>query len=162
MTRLSTTTALLAGTLAVGVLDILDAFVFFGWRAGATPVRILQSIAAGLLGREAFQGGLRTAALGLLLHFFIAFVIVLVYYGASGRLSALIRHPIRFGLLYGVAAYAVMTFLVVPLSASGGGLRLPPWPVAANGLLIHALGVGLPAALAARAARQSESVRYSR
>lgn len=153
--------ALLGGTLVVGVLDILDAFVFFGWR-GVSPIRILQSIAAGLLGRAAFGGGLRTAGLGLLLHFVIAFVIVLVYYIASGRLPALVRHPIRLGVLYGLAAYAVMTFIVVPLSAAGSGLRLPPWPVAANGLFIHVFGVGLPAALAARAARRGESVRYSR
>jgi hypothetical protein len=159
MSRTSSATAVLLGSLAVGVLDILDAFVFFGWR-GVSPLRILQSIAAGLLGRAAFDGGLRTAALGLLLHFFIAFVIVLVYYVASGRLSDLVRHPIRYGLLYGVAAYAVMTFVVVPLSAAGG--RLPSWPVAANGLFIHTLGVGLPAALAARAARRGESMRYSR
>lgn len=48
--------ALLVGTLAVGVLDILDAIVFFALR-GAQPIRILQSIAAGLLGRAAFAGG---------------------------------------------------------------------------------------------------------
>ena len=43
--------ALLYGALAVGVFDLLDALVFFGLR-GVSPIRIPQSIAAGLLGRS--------------------------------------------------------------------------------------------------------------
>jgi hypothetical protein len=143
--------ALFYGTLAVGVLDILDAFVFFFLRSGVSPVRILQSIAAGVLGRASFAGGWRTAALGLVLHFFIALVIVLVFMLASRWLPWLRRHAVPAGLLYGVAVYLTMTFIVVPASAAAGGL--PPWPVALNGVLIHMFGVGLPAAIAARAAR---------
>ena len=142
--------ALLYGTLAVGTLDILDAFIFFGLR-GARPIRILQSIAAGLLGREAFNGGWGTAALGLALHFFIAFVIVLVFLAASRRKPVLTRQPVVAGLIYGIAVYLVMTLVVVPASAAGGG-GLPPWPVALNGVLIHMFGVGLPASLAGSAA----------
>ena len=140
--------ALLYGTLAVGILDIVDAFLFFGLRSGVRPMRILQSIAAGLLGRASFSGGWRTAALGLLLHFFIAFVIVLVFVLARRWLPVLRRPVIVSGLLYGIAVYLTMTFVVVPASAAGGGV--PAWPVALNGVLIHMFGVGLPAALAAR------------
>ncbi|MEJ7811923.1 MAG: hypothetical protein WKG32_16040 [Gemmatimonadaceae bacterium] len=146
--------ALASGTLAVGVLDILDAFIFFGLR-GAAPVRILQSIAAGLLGPASFRGGASTAALGLLLHFFIAGAIVVTYYLASRRLPDLARRPLLYGPLYGLTVYAVMTFVVLPLSAAGAGAR--PLPVLINGLLIHALGVGVPSALAARAAARSPS-----
>ena len=146
--------ALLLGTLAVGVLDILDAFVFFGLR-GAQPSRILQSIAAGVLGRASFNGGWRTAALGLALHFFIAFVVVLVYMLGARRLPALTRDPIAFGLMYGVAVYLVMRFVVVPASAAAGGTA-PATAVVINGVLIHMFGVGLPAALAARAAARNK------
>ena len=152
-TGLTQTKALLYGTLAVGILDILDAFVFFGIR-GARPIRILQSIAAGLLGKEAFNGGWGTAALGLALHFFIAFVIVVVFLAASRLLPVLTRHAVAAGLIYGIAAYLVMTFVVVPASAAGGG-GAPAWPVAINGVLIHMFGVGLPASLAARAAARA-------
>lgn len=145
--------ALLYGALAVGTLDILDAFIFFGLR-GARPIRILQSIAAGLLGREAFNGGWGTAALGLALHFFIAFIIVLVFVTASQRMPALTRQPVLVGLIYGIAVYLVMTFVVVPASAAGGG-GLPSWPVALNGVLIHMFGVGLPASLAGSAAARA-------
>lgn len=70
--------AMLLGTLTVGSLDLFDAIVFFGLR-GVAPIRILQSIASGLLGRPAYAGGAGTALLGLLLHFFIAFTIVATY-----------------------------------------------------------------------------------
>jgi hypothetical protein len=147
--------ALLLGTLTVGVLDALDAFVFFGFRSGVTPVRILQSIAAGLLGRDAFRGGIPTAILGAVLHFFIAFCVVGTYLLASRRLPSLTRRPVTYGVLYGVAVYIVMNFVVVPLSAAGGGAT-PAWPVVVNGLLIHALGVGLPSALFASAGRWNQ------
>ena len=146
---MSTPRALLYGTLAVGILDLLDAVVFFGLR-GVQPIRIFQSIASGLLGRAAFSGGMASAALGIALHFFIAFLIVAVFFLASRRLPALVRAPILSGLIYGIGAYIVMQYLVIPLSAAGTGRF--SWPVFVNGVLIHMFGVGLPASLAARAA----------
>jgi len=148
---MSTARAILYGTLTVGTLDGLDAIVFFGLR-GASPVRIFQSIAGGLLGRAAsVSGGLPTAALGLVLHYFIAFVIVTTFVLASKRLTVLTRHPIWSGLLYGVGVYLVMNLIVIPLSALGRGAFV--LPVVANGVLIHMFGVGLPSSLFARAAR---------
>jgi hypothetical protein len=142
----TTRRALLVGTLAVGILDLADAFIFFGLR-GVSPVRILHSIAAGLLGRDAFSGGARTAALGAALHFFIAFCIVATFLFASRRLTLLTRRPIVWGVVYGVAVWLVMNFVVLPLSAAGRGALA--WPVVVNGLLIHMFGVGLPASLVA-------------
>jgi hypothetical protein len=141
---------LLYGALAVGVFDLLDALVFFGLR-GVSPIRIPQSIAAGLLGRSAFQGGAPTAALGVGLHFAIAFTIVLLYHAASRWLRTLRERPWTWGPLYGIAVYLVMDFVVLPLSAAGAP-RLTT-PVVLNGVLIHILGVGLPAAVSARAGR---------
>jgi len=144
--------AVLYGTLVVGTLDALDAIVFFGLRSGARPIRIFQGIAYGLIGPAARQGGLKTAALGLFLHYFIAFGIVVTYFLVSRRVRLLTRHPVSCGLLYGVVVYAVMNLVVLPLSKVGGP-SLPAAPVLANGLLIHMFGVGLPSALFARAAR---------
>lgn len=152
MHRLSAAQAILYGTLVVGTLDALDAIVFFGLRSGVGPIRIFQGIASGLLGPAAREGGLKTVALGVALHFFIAFGIVVTYFLVSRRVSALTRHPVICGLLYGLAVYAVMNLVVIPLSKIGGP-AMPPAPVLANGLLIHMFGVGLPAALFARAAR---------
>ena len=138
---------ILLGGLTVGILDILDAFIFFGMR-GVPAQRILHAIAAGLLGREsAITGGVPTALLGLFLHFVIATGVVATYYLVSRGLPSLIRHPIICGVLYGILVFFVMQLVVLPLSATSGGKLLPSGVVLINGLLIHALGVGLPAAL---------------
>ncbi len=142
--------AILVGTLAVGVLDAIDAVVFFGLR-GVSPLRCFQAIASGLLGRAAFQGGAPTALLGAALHFFIAFGIVSVYYVASGRLAVLTRWPILCGLVYGVFVYFFMNHVVLPLSAVARGTFV--LPVFLNGVIGHALLVGLPSAILARLGR---------
>jgi hypothetical protein len=148
---LSPPRAILYGALVVGALDFIDATVFFGF-LGASPLRIWQSVASGLLGQAAFQGGLPVAALGVVLHFFIAFGIVAVYYLASRRLRFLTQRPVLWGLVYGVAVYFVMSLVVVPLSRATSH-----WPpsllVFLNGIIGHALLIGLPAAIfASRAA----------
>lgn len=135
------------GGLIVGVLDGLDALIFFGLR-GSTPTGIFQYIASGLLGRAAFSGGLKTVVLGVLLHFLIAFILAAIYYGLSLRLPTLIRRAVICGLIYGVVVYFVMNFLVVPLSAAPKiPFRVAPF---LNGVIGHALLVGLPIALMAR------------
>jgi len=91
---------ILYGGLAVGVLDALDAIIFFGIRNGVTPKRIFQHIASGLLGRASFDGGYATALLGLFLHFLIALIIAAVYYRASLILPMLVRHAVICGLIY--------------------------------------------------------------
>ena len=138
------------GGLIVGVLDITDAILFWWLRNGVSPTRILQSVASGLLGAAAFEGGTKTALLGLLLHFLIAFIVVLVYYGASLRFPQLVRRAVPWGLLYGVAVYFVMNYVVLPLSAfpqRPASFALAPF---LNGVIGHALFVGLPIALIAR------------
>jgi hypothetical protein len=149
--------AILYGTLVVGTIDAIDAFVFFGLRSGSTPTRIFQSIASGWIGRAAYSGGTRTVVLGAATHYLIAFGIVLTYFAVSRCFRVLTRHPMLCGIAYGLLAYLVMNRVVIPLSAIGPG----PWPslpVLANGLLIHAFGIGPPAALFAAAARPSKRI----
>ena len=151
--------AIAYGGLVVGVLDLLDAFLFFGLRSGARPIGILHSIAAGVLGREAARaGGATTAAVGLFLHFLVATLITTVYVVASRFVPVLRRRWVICGIAFGVAAYFVMAFVVVPLSNAGPGrisFAVPATPVLINGILIHAFGVGLPAAyFASRASKR--------
>ena len=136
-----------AGAVA-GVLDISDAFTFYGVK-GISPVRILQSISSGLLGRQAYQGGVGTAALGLLLHFIIAFSAAAIFYLASRRIAFLTRRPVLAGLLYGVFVYAFMNGVVLPLSAIGTHGPTHGWPLV-NGVLAILLLVGLPISLIVR------------
>jgi hypothetical protein len=141
--------AIVYGGLVVGTLDLLDAVIFFGAR-GAAPIRIFQSIAAGAQGRAAFQGGWASAVLGIGFHFVIAFVIVTAAALIARRFPAWTSHPIAFGIVYGMTVYVVMNYVVIPLSATTRGAFA--WPVFINGILIHAVGVGIPSALFARMA----------
>jgi hypothetical protein len=145
--------AILLGGLIAGTIDISYACIFSYLRRGTSPVRILQSVASGALGRSAFEGGARTAALGLAFHFLIATIAAAVYYLASRPLRFLVNYAVICGPLYGVCIYLVMNFVVLPLSAIGSRPALP-LPVLISGLLIHMFGIGLPIALIVR--------RYSR
>ena len=100
MTSKSASPAILWGGLIAGVLDIIDAFAFYALRGGS-PVRLLQAIAAGLLGPQAFKGSSAVAALGAVLHFSIALSAAAVYYIASRKIILLTRRPYLSGLLYG-------------------------------------------------------------
>jgi len=145
--------AIAAGGLAVGALDAADAIIFYGVR-GVAPIRIFQSIAGGLLGPSAFQRGLTSAALGVVLHFTIAGTIVTVLCVIARRWPGVIRHTFVAAAVYGVSVWIVMNYAVIPLSAASRG-RLTG-AVLVNGLLIHIFGVGLPAVLAARAAARAD------
>src|SRR6185369_5123224 len=136
------------GGLIAGTLDITAAFLTAWLRAGIGPVRLLQFVASGLLGPEASQGGAKTAVLGLALHFLIATIWTVVFYLASRKWLFLIERPVMFGLLYGIAVYTFMNFVVLPLS------RVPPRPMTAIGTTIGLLTIifciGLPIALVMR------------
>ena len=141
----------LAGGLLAGALDITYACVFWAVKAGVSPERIFQSVAAGLLGKASFEGGSATAALGLALHFFIATSMAVTYYLVARRWPLLWQRAVPSGLLYGLFLYAFMNFVVVPLSAAGrGGAKDPLW--IAMSVAVHALFIGLPIALFTRRA----------
>ena len=116
-------TVLLAGCAAASI-DLIFAFVFFGWTLGITPVRVMQSVASGLYGRASFDGGLTTAMVGFVAHYFILIVAAWWYWLASRRLPQINRHWLASGLAFGVAIYAVMQYIVVPLSAAPRGKPL--------------------------------------
>lgn len=142
-------TAALGGSV-IGVLDFLDATLFFGLYSGAPFQRIWQGVAAGLIGREASRdGGWNTALLGIFLHFVIAFGVAAVYFLASRKIRFLTKHPVISGLAYGVIVNFVMQYAVIPLSAIGGTAPFSLWPFV-NSVVGHALLVGLPVALIAR------------
>ena len=141
--------AILWGGLIAGALDATDGIVAYGFQ-GLNPIQVLQYIASGLLGPSSFQGGLATAGLGTLLHFFIAFVAAAVYVSASRLIPALDASPRLFGPLFGVAVFVFMNYGVLPLSAVASA----PFSLGMflNGVFGHALFVGLPIALFARRA----------
>ena len=166
--------AILLGGLAAGALDILYAFAAYGPLSyGVTPEQVLQSVAAGWIGREASRaGGMETALLGLGTHFLLATIMAAIYVLLATRIAALTRAALLLGLLYGFILYVAMNYVVVPLSAAatghfataseigsrlqdsfsevrGGGGDDYPWMLAGT-VFTHVALVGAPIALIAK------------
>ena len=150
MRRLSPLSAILIGGAIAGACDITYAITFWALR-GVVATRVLQSVASGLLGAAAFKGGLTTAALGLALHFFIAFTAAAIFYLGAKTIPALTRRAFLFGILYGLAIYAVMNLVVLPLSAFPRKVTFPLLATT-TGLAVHMFLIGLPISLAVRRA----------
>jgi len=135
--------AILWAGLVAGTMDITAAFVVYGF-FGATPLRILQGIASGLLGPASFDGGAATAVLGLICHFTIAYGAATVFFLLSRHLRFLTRHFITAGVLYGVAVYFFMARVVIPLSRVHRGPF--QFKMMMIGIVIHIFCIGLPIA----------------
>ena len=134
--------AILVGGLIAGSLDLTSAFITFGWG-------VPRAIAAGLMGRQAFQGGVATWILGVFLHYVIAFGAATVYCVTSWKLDFLKEHWLVCGMFYGIAVFLVMNLVVLPVSglhASG------PYQLRGliQGIVVHMLIIGVPIAFCAR------------
>jgi hypothetical protein len=135
--------AICVGGFVAGLFDLIAAFISFGWQ-------VPKAIASGLLGARAFQGGIGTWILGVILHFVIAFGAATIYCQSTRKLAFLKPHFFICGLFFGIAIYLVMNLVVLPLSAVP--FKVGPFTVRAmyQGLLIHMFFIGLPIAASAR------------
>jgi hypothetical protein len=147
--------AIVTAGLVVGVLDISSAFVIW-WQRGVAVQRGLQGIAAGLLGTKSYEGGLATAGLGFTIHFFVAFVVVSVFYLASRKIASLTKYPVVTGVFYGIGVYIVMYWIVLPTVFPTFRHRLSNESLE---LAIHICLIGLPTAFIVR--RYSEMTEES-
>jgi hypothetical protein len=126
------------GGFTAGALDLTCAFIPFG-------LGVPCAIAGGLLGREAFYGGISTFVLGVKLHCFVALSAATVDYVASRRLRYLKDHALVCGLFYGIAINFVMNLIVLPLSALHHR-----GPDQLRALIVHMIMIGLPICLSVR------------
>ena len=138
----------LLGGMIAGALDIAFACTFWALKANASIERILQSVAAGLLGSSSFEGGLTTAILGLLVHFAITVTMAAAFYIAARNVPLLWQRPVLCGSLYGLFLYAIMNFVVVPFSASPSSPDDALW--ISLSIVAHVVLVGIPIALMSR------------
>jgi predicted permease len=133
--------------LVTGVLDGLFSSVLSVFFYDSTVTRLFQGVASTLLGKEAFDGGTRTALVGLLMHFGVAFgwsavFLLLVLRSAWIRRVLTSRNGIvKVAAVYGPFIWLVMSLVVIPLL-----LHRPPtlnfrWLVQ---LIGHFPFVGLP------------------
>lgn len=153
MRRNAAVIAIFAGAAIAGTADITYAIVFSGFH-GVPAQRVLQSVASGLLGKPAFDGGVPTALFGLVLHYLIMLGMAAVFYAAGTRVAALCSRPLLWGPLYGLVLYAAMNCVVLPLSAYPFKVHFsPPYLLAAN-LSMHLVIGTIIAATAAYARRR--------
>lgn len=137
---------ILVSTLVAGTLDIAAA-ALLAIQAGRTPDKMLRGVASGPF-PDAVHWGLGGAALGLLVHFAIMAVMAAVYILAADRLPVLKAQRMLAGILYGIATWAVMNLVVLPLRWPTVFPHLDLQSVATQ-LFCHIVLVGLPIALIA-------------
>ena len=135
----SMTRPIALATLVTGTLDILFAFLVAG---SVAPV--LRTVASGALD-DAIADGPAGAPLGLLVHFAIMAVMAAAWFLAAWRLALLRRQWIVAGLLYGVALWLVMYWIVMPLRWASFTTPSEPEAIARQ-LFAHCVLVGLPIA----------------
>jgi len=135
-----------AGVLT-GVTDGLFSSVLSVAFYHSTVQRLFQGVASTLLGAEAFNGGNLTFALGVLMHFGVAFgwsVVFLLVVRRSPWIRRLLNSPygvVKVASLYGPFIWLVMSLVVIPVL-----LHRPPainfrWLVQ---LIGHIPFVGIP------------------
>jgi hypothetical protein len=104
-TKPSYLSAVLLGGAIAGLLDILFAISFAAYN-GMPPVRLLQVVASGLLGKAAFDGGVPVAILGLALHFVMSFLWAGAFVALARRIPALALRPVISGIAFGVVVFS--------------------------------------------------------
>jgi len=134
--------------LIAGTLDVLTAIIVYAVILHkVTATRILQGIASGVFGQQAFSGGTAMALTGLVFHYIIAFAFTASYFLVYPHLPFLKRHPVPNALLYGILVWMIMNLVVLPLSRyPQATLRLGP---SLLGMAILMVMIGLPVALRA-------------
>jgi hypothetical protein len=143
---LSLPQAIVLGGLVGGALDLLFAVVFGAVR-GVAAGRVLQSVASGLLGRAAYDGGTATALLGVACHFVLSLGWAALLAAACVRIPRLLRHPAWTGIAFGALVFLAMRLVVLPLSAYPAPVAFRPLASTLD-LASHLFLFGMPIALA--------------
>lgn len=119
-----------AGVL-VGTLDILTAFVHYYLKTGNNPLGVLQYVASGMFGKEAFVPRYTMFGAGLFLHYIIAFAFTIFFFWLFPKLNFVSKHKVLTGVLYGLFIWSVMNLIIVPLS------KIPARPFNVTNALIN-------------------------
>jgi hypothetical protein len=148
----ATTQRLIRAALIAGIAAAVIEMVFvlpIQALLGHSPTLVFQSIASGVSGTAAYRGGVGSALAGVGWHLLISLVSASCYVAAATRLPFLYARPLIGGLLCGVVAYAVMSWIVLPLSALGYAPTTNPLMLLLS-FSIHLIGFGIPIAYIAR------------
>jgi uncharacterized membrane protein YagU involved in acid resistance len=143
---------ILIATAVAGSLDLLSAFLFAGL-AGVTAPEVLRFVASGPFGDTMLAVGVGSELVGLVIHYALMLIMAATFVRVADRLPTLLRHPVRYGLLYGLLLWVVMYWIVRPARWPAMPLPHTAWDIA-NQLFSHCILVGLPIALIAARRRR--------
>jgi hypothetical protein len=134
-------------TAVSGTLDILFAMILT-LAFGRQIPNMLRFVASGPI-PSAINMGCGGAILGLIVHFALMAIMAAVYMMVARHRPHFLEKPLQWGIMYGLATYFVMNWIVVPLRFHP---PLPPKPISiATQLFAHIVLVGIPMAyIAAR------------
>jgi hypothetical protein len=114
-------------------------------------MRLLQTIASGLLGDAAFAGGAPAAALGFACHDLVSWGWAAALALSAARRPALVRQPLPAIVAFGVLVFLGMRLVVLPLSAYPYPVTFKPLGTVLD-LASHVLLFAGPIVLAVRRA----------
>ena len=106
---------------ATAIIDGLFSSILSVAAYGSTVTRLFQGVAATLVGNSAFNGGVRTTVLGVLMHCGVAFgwssvfIFVVMRSAWIRRATASWTGVLAIALAYGPAIWLVMSLVVIPL-----------------------------------------------
>jgi hypothetical protein len=129
---------------------------------GRSLARLWQGIAGALFGARVFDGGAATVALGIAMHFGVAFAwsaVFLVLLARSRYLRRVLDSrygPLKVAAAYGPLVWIVMSAVVIPLLTRKPLVVTGPWWIQLAG---HVVFVGLPIAWASRQAAEATAER---
>lgn len=140
--------AILRTTLLAGSMDITAASINAYISNKIMPGRVLQYVASGIFGKDAYTGGYGIMAIGLLSHFLIAFACTAIFFWLYPRIQFLRRSILINSLFIALIAWIVTTYIVIPLSRIHLGTFHLDKSLIAIGILF--LCIGLPIAVFAK------------
>lgn len=157
MRSYSIQTILYAG-LAAALLDITGAVILYvAMLRVTTTQKILQSVAAGVLGPSAREGGWATALTGLVLHSFIALCFAAFYFIIRPYWKKIFPNKWIAGIIYGCMVWCVMNIVVVPLATGHPyQFKLNPFFFYSIGLIIFMVGIPISLIIEKRMKRKGE------
>ena len=141
------------GGTALGLGDLAFAALYWFLHSSLAPIRIPQSIAGWVLGAaDARAGGAATAFAGAALYCAIVGAMVAGYLKLTAWRPALHAHVAFAGIVYGLAMYALLFKVALPLFAANASGATMPWHWTLACLAAYAgIGTGCAAIAAAHA-----------
>jgi hypothetical protein len=112
---------ILTTTVIAGTLDISAAFIHSYLVNGVMPSKVLQYIASGIFGSDAYTGGIGMVVFGLLAHYFIAFSYTVCFFWLYPKWNILKKSVVLNSIFIALVAWIVTTQIIVPLSSAKQG-----------------------------------------